>query len=316
MSEVSLSLKERFRLSRFVRGENPVDHPLTLTHRRIFILPSQRGLGFMLLVLLLLLIAFVYNNNLTYLLAFLLASVFVVTILHTFKTLAGLIVTPAHSQSAFVGEAVCFTFYIDNPVRQPRVHFRVSSRSEQFISLAGLEQKAVVLYADTHKRGLLTCPTLTLSSTYPLGLFRAWSPLRFNLTALVYPKPADIEMPFPQTDADSGEQGQGRKGRDDFYGIKNYERGDPIRQIHWKAFAKGQGLYSKEYAGAISRELWLDYEATPGHDIEERLSRLCRWIIDAEQADLSYGLILPTIKLDPDHGRVHYEKCLKALALL
>ena len=76
---------------------------LSLNHRRIFILPTKRGLGFALLMLLLLLIAFVYNNNLVYMLTFLLASIFFITILHTYKSLSGLIVQKGRSKAVFAG---------------------------------------------------------------------------------------------------------------------------------------------------------------------------------------------------------------------
>lgn len=306
---------ERFRLERFLRGEKPADEPITLNHRRIFILPTQRGLGFVVLIALLLLIAFVYNNNLAYLLAFLLASVFFITILHSFKALAGLVITPAHGQPAFAGEAAGFALSLKNPDSQPRLSLQIGLQDEQTITLSGLEQKTVVLYAPSHKRGWLSCDTVTLSSYYPLGLFRAWSPLRFGLQALIYPKPATTELPFPESSGLGAEQGQSRKGQEEFYGIKSYQNGDPIRQIHWKAYAKGQGLFSKEYSGSVSKELWLNYEITPGHDIEQRLSQLCRWVIDAEKAGLYYGLSLPGRKIEPGYGRQHASRCLEALAL-
>lgn len=315
MSEKPLSLTERFRLTRFFRGEAPVNHALTLNHRRIFILPTQRGLGFVVLIVVLLLIAFVYNNNLTYLLGFLLASIFFITILHSYRSLAGLIIKPGASTAAFAGEAVGFTFQISNPTRHKRQQIQLHLQSEQTIALQSNEQKTQRLYVEARQRGWLACPTLTLSSTYPLGLFRAWSPLRFQFEALVYPKPTAIERPFPESQGQDGERGQGRKGGDDFYGIKSYQPGDAIRQIHWKAFAKGQGLYSKEYGGTAISELWLDLEQTPGHNIEERLSQLCRWIVDAEHSGVPYGLNIPGNKIEPGHGNAHYRHCLEALAL-
>jgi uncharacterized protein (DUF58 family) len=59
----------------------------------------------------------------------------------------------------------------------------------------------------------------------------------------------------------------------------------------------------------------LDYAQTQGNDTEERLSNLCRWVIDAEQAGFRYGLLLPGKKLMPKSGREHYQACLQALAL-
>ena len=75
------ALMAKFKNHRLFVGERANDAPIALTHRRIFILPSSRGLGFGVLVILLLLIAFVYGNNLVYLLAFLLSGVLLVTIL-------------------------------------------------------------------------------------------------------------------------------------------------------------------------------------------------------------------------------------------
>ncbi len=315
MNEPLLTLKERFRLSRFWLGEKPVNTPITLNHRRIFIVPTLRGLGFVLLIILLLLIAFVYNNNLAYMLTFLLASIFFITILHSFKTLAGLIVSHGNSHPAFAGEAAGFDIHINNPSRQPRFSVQLHLHSTRTINLLAGEKKVVTLYMPTHKRGLLACKTITVSSTFPLGLFRTWSPLRFNWQTLVYPKPATVEHPFPESAGIQGEWGQGKKDGDDFLGLKPYQHGDSIRQIHWKSFAKGQGLFTKQYGGTAVADLWLNYDSTPGHNLEDRLSQLCRWIIDAEKTGLHYGLILPGNEIASAYGNKHCSECLEALAL-
>ncbi|MGZ8234051.1 MAG: DUF58 domain-containing protein, partial [Methylobacter tundripaludum] len=121
-----MNLKERFSLSRFVSGEKAVDVPVVLNHRRIFILPTQRGLGFVLLITVLLLIAFVYNNNLAYMLAFLLASIFFIVILHSYKSLAGLVVQKGHAKVVFAGEAAGFDIRIDNPSDIQRHHLQIT----------------------------------------------------------------------------------------------------------------------------------------------------------------------------------------------
>lgn len=315
MTAAALSLSQRFKLSRFFRGETPVAGPLVLTQRRVFILPTQRGLAFVLLILLLLLIGFVYNNNLAYLLGFLLASVFFVTILHSFKSLAGLVIQPTRQAAVFAGQAGPFSFQIGNPGSQPRFAVDLSLHSELSLSLAPDQTQTVTLYQATQQRGRQQPATLTLSSTYPLGLFRAWAPLRFDSPLLVYPKPAESSLPFPDSEGGIDQPGQNRRSGDEFDGVRMYQPGDAIRQIHWKAFAKGQGVHSKYYAGSSASELWLDYQQTPGHHTEERISQLCRWLVDAEQAGLRYGLLLPGVRLAPDHGATHYRDCLKALAL-
>jgi len=311
-----LKLTGRFRLSRFISGEKAVDTPVALNHRRIFILPTKRGLGFVVLIALLLLIAFVYNNNLAYMLAFLLASVFFITILHSYKALAGLVVQKGRSQAVFAGEAAGFDIHISNPGNTERHQLQIALQDSQSLTMPPHSVAQVTLYSVARKRGRHKAGTVTLSSTYPLGLFRAWSPIRFDFDALVYPKPSHLEIPFPQTLSSEGVQGVSLKGGDDFYGLQQYQSGDSIKHIHWKAFAKGLGVFSKQYGGEhASEEIWLDYDLAPGHDVEERLSQLCRWVVDAEQAGIRYGFALPRLKRPPDNGLEHYRKCLEALAL-
>lgn len=319
MDNNQLTVKQRFKLSRFFRGEPPFSGPVELNQRRVFILPTQRGLGMVFTIVLLLLIAFIYNNNLVYLLGFFLASIFFVTILHTFKALAGLVVQAGFVQPVFAGEAAGFTVTLTNPGNQPRLALTVTLENEQTFILDAYASKTLTLQAATQKRGWQLIDTVTFSSCYPLGAFRAWSPLRFDCKVLVYPKPSTMSLPFPVGEGQqpSGQRQIERSGRDDFNGIRAYQFGDSLRQIHWKAYAKGQGLFSKQYASDAGRlELWLDYRNTPGANVEKRLSQLCRWIIDAENAGVRYGLQLPGKKIAPDCGMNHYAACLKLLALL
>lgn len=319
MENTRLTLKRRFKLSRFFKGEKAVSGPLVLTQRRVFILPTRRGLGLVLTIVLLLLMAFIYNNNLVYFLAFLLASIFFITILHTFKALSGLVVQAGYAQPVFAGESAGFQVTVSNPAREPRLEVAISLDSEQVFALAANESKGLTLYAPAVRRGWLPISTVTLSSSYPFGIFRAWSPLRFDSRVLVYPKPSRQVIPFPLGSGEhsDAERYLDRQGNEDFNGIRAYRSGDSLRQIHWKAYAKGQGLVSKQYASqAGGTEMWLNLDSAPGAGIEERLGQLCRWIIDAEQAGLSYGLQLPGKLIAPDTGLSHYETCLEALALL
>ena len=312
--ESSLTLRQRFRFSRFFRGESPVAGPITLSQRRIFILPTLRGLGFALLIVLLLLIAFVYNNNLAYLLGFLLASIFFITILHSFKALNGLIVQAGFNQPVFAGDTAVFHFYVRNPSFLGRHALEITLQESRMFDLDAQQSASLALPVATLRRGWLDCGTVTLASHYPLGMFRAWSPLRFNSKVLVYPQPVTRGRPFPECVGEDARMGRSLKRGDEFYGLKTYQAGDSIRQIHWKSFAKGQEVQSKHYAAAVSQELWLDYAEVPGSDVEERIGQLCRWIIDAEQGGVRYGLRIPGYSIAPSQGVTHYHVCLQTLA--
>jgi uncharacterized protein (DUF58 family) len=311
----ALSLTERFRLSRFFLGEKPSDETIRLTHRRIFILPTRQGLGFGLLLIVLLLIAFVYNNNLAYLLTFLLASVFFITILHTFKALSGLIVYKGRTTPVFLGEPAYFEIHIENPSLTLRHQLRVSLEKTEILAIQAQAKINLALLSTPKRRGWHNAGTITLATTFPLGLFRAWSPIRFHFKTLVYPKPATTRLPLPECVSGTSQyEGKGQ-GADDFYGLQNYQFGDSIKHIHWKAYAKGLGVYSKQYSGGQERKIWLDYQQTPGRNTEERLSQLCRWLGEAEAQGLCYGFKLADLTLPPDCGAAHYQRCLEALAL-
>ena len=75
------------------------------------------------------------------------------------------------------------------------------------------------------------------------------------------------------------------------------------------------GSMTKQFTETLDRELWLDFDSLNGLPPEQRLSQLCRWVLDAEADQQRYGLILPGTRIEPDHGANHEFRCLKALAL-
>ena len=116
--------------------------------------------------------------------------------------------------------------------------------------------------------------------------------------------------------ASAGEGGEHGRGQEDFAGLRQYHRGDSPRHIAWKVAARDQGLLTKQFAGRADAELWLDWDLLPsGLGVEERLSQLARWVLDAHAAGLSFGLRLPGKTVPMATGEIQREHCLEALAL-
>jgi len=310
-----LSLRESLDPRRFFQGEKPAEGPITLGHRRVFIIPNRAGLGLGLLLSIQLLASINYSNNLGFILTFLTGSIAAFGALYGFRNLAGLMLRAGRAEPVFVGEAARFRLHIDNPTQTPRIALRFGLRHgpEEEINLMPGESQHTDLSVDATRRGWLVLPTVVLTSVFPLGIFRAWSPLRFQERTLAYPRPAPDSIPFPTSPG--GEGGAKQASSDDFHGFQSYQPGDPLRRIHWKGVAKGQGVHVKEYRGEESQQLYLDWSQTPGHDTESRLSRLCRWVLDAEQTGAIYGLRLPGTDIKPASGPVHLRLCLERLAL-
>lgn len=165
------------------------------------------------------------------------------------------------------------------------------------------------------RRGRLELGRVTVSSSYPLGLFRAWAYVDLRMRCLVYPRPAPRTGAPPLSPRRLSEQGDQGRGADDFVGFRTYHPGDSPRHVHWKAAARGQGLITKQFGGDRVEELWLDWVLLDGLDTEARLRRLCRWVLDAHGLGRSYGLRLPGTELAPARGEQQRRRCLEALAL-
>ncbi|CAL1240334.1 DUF58 domain-containing protein [Candidatus Methylocalor cossyra] len=301
---------------RFLRAGQPVAGPIRLSHRRIFIVPNRRGLGLALLLLIQWLTSINYNSNLGFILTYLLAALLPLAALHSYRNLAGLQLQARRGAPVFVGDRATFELIVDNPTALPRYALWLRHQGDRPVrlDLPAHSSDRAVLTLETARRGWLQPGTITLSTEFPLGLFHAWSPLRFSERILVYPRPAPDPAPFPPAPG-PGETPPSALGGEDFAGFRAYQAGDPVRQVHWKGVAKGYPPQVRRYAGELAEELLFRFEETPGADTELRLGRLCRWILDAEAAHRRYALALPGIQIPARNGAAHCRQCLEALAL-
>lgn len=293
--------------------------PVTVRRGRIYILPTRFGYGFALMLLVMLLGAMNYSNSMAFLLTFLLAGLGMVCMHHTHANLVNLQLRRGTARPVFAGEQAHFEVLIDNPTRSPRLSLRLSwTRNEDDAHSADLPALAtghLPLRLPAARRGWLPAGTFSLHTEYPLGLFRAWTWAELDMNCLVFPAPATQGGPPPGSAGHGGYASSARTGQDEFAGLRSYQRGDTLRTIHWKSLPKSGTPMVKQFAETMDQELWLDWHALPTLDTEARLSQLARWVLDADQAQHSYGLRLPGQTLAPSRGEAHRFQCLKALAL-
>ncbi|HSH41225.1 MAG TPA: DUF58 domain-containing protein [Arenicellales bacterium] len=279
-------------------------------------LPTPHGLVFTLALLVMLLIAVNYNNGLAYGFVFLVAGMMAVSMLFTHRNLSGLRLAVSDAEPVFAGEDARFAVRIANP--EPFVRQSLWLMAGEFrakASVPGGTTTHMTLPARTSTRGYFHPPAFRLSSAYPFGLLYTWSAAvrAPEARALVYPRPAG-DAPLPRSESWRFEEGARRREGDDFVGLRDYQSGDSPRHVHWKAAAASQALVTKQFGGADSEELWLDWDATTG-DSEARLSQLTRWVCDAEREGLVYGLRMPGRRIEPGSGPGHRHQCLRLLAL-
>ncbi len=292
--------------------------PVDLSQRRVYILPTAAGLLFAMTLALMLVGSINYNLGLGYGLTFLLTGTGIVSMLHTWRNLAHLRLRPGKTEPVFLGDPARFTVLVENPGRVARRSLAIrfgEHRPSYFDIKPGSETRAQIVMATKH-RGILRPGRFRIFGTYPLGLFYAWANVDLDLSCLVYPAPETGEVALPEVHAASGPGDATGMGEEDFAGLRNYRPGDSPRRIAWKTLARNDVFATKLFSGATGTQLWLDYAATPPSlGLEQRLSRMTRWVLDATQAGLRYGLRLPGTEIEFGAGDAHQNQCLEALAL-
>jgi uncharacterized protein (DUF58 family) len=290
---------------------------LTLTQRRIFILPTKCGFAFVPVLVVMLAGSVSYGLSLGFGLTFLLGSVAIVSVLHAYRNLAELNVSLARAEPVFAGEIACFPVHLENSSRQARFSIGISrnGREQGFADIASGGQATLALRIPTSRRGVLRAGRFTVFTRYPIGLFFAWAPVELEAVCVVYPQPDDAPLPAPPRHAPLGEFAAAGNGDEDFSGLRPYQPGDSPRRIAWKASLRGETLLTKTFAGQAKDEMWLDWNDLPAHlGIEARLSRLTSWVLRADRSGLCYGLRLPGRQWAPAAGEQHRQRCLEALA--
>jgi uncharacterized protein (DUF58 family) len=310
-------LKNRFTNWLFqLRGPEP--GVIVLVQRRVFILPTRQGLLFAVVLLVMLTGSINYTLGLGFVLTFLLGALGVNAMIHTFRNLANLRITAGRSHPVFAGDIAQFTVNLQNEADTDRyaIGLTQNKKDAAFVDVPARATLPASIGVPAARRGVLHPGRLTLFTRFPLGLYYAWSYLELEMRCLVYPRPAHPGLPLPPAAANAGAGAEHGRGQEDFSGLRQYHVGDSPRHIAWKAAARDQGLLTKQFSGRADTELWLDWTQLPAPlGVEERLSHLARWVLDAHAAGISYGLKIPGKTVDMAVGEAHRELCLEALAL-
>jgi uncharacterized protein (DUF58 family) len=305
------------RLAAWVKRRQGSDiFPVTINPRRLYILPTRGGLAFAALLFFMLVAGLNYTNSLALFLTFLLTGFALVAMHQCHRNLLNVSLTGIVPQPAFAGETARLHLTLGNDTNLIRHAIEASVLDEPAaaIDLPPRSTQRLELALSAPKRGVIRIERIQLATTYPFGLFRAWTWAHLPIEVIVYPRPQG-SLPMPANiGRRSGERSQTGVGTEEWLGLRSFRDGDSPRQVAWKAYARGAPLLVKEYSAAGSELRLFDFEHLTQLDTEARLEQLARWIVDAEARGERYGLRIAEHRLEPERGPAHRHRCLSALA--
>ena len=326
------------RFDRWLKKRVPSNTQHKLSNRNIFIMPTRFGFAYLIFVVVLFLLGTNYQNNIILLLSYLLASLFITVMLHSFYNFSQLCFSSINKQNVFANQ----TAYIPMQIYAQKVHFDINFHFVEQGSLSDkikltqceIGENKVLLPIYAQQRGVFNLGRVKVFSEYSLGLFITWAMLDFSHQLIVFPQPKKMHNghQFLSSNDDSVSSQQSyqsaKEGIDDFSELKNYIVGESQARVAWKQLARGQGKLTKHYQNQQGSLAWLKLCDMPSNDIEEKLRYLCFLIIEYSKKDQEFGLILslgaPTLatqhnnnftsSISPNTGYKHQQQCLTALA--
>ncbi|MCF6288693.1 MAG: DUF58 domain-containing protein [Proteobacteria bacterium] len=290
--------------------------PLTISWRRIFILPTKPGLFFGLVVLLMLIASLNFNNNMGLMMTFLLFGLAQVAVYRVFFNLKGLIINHVSAQPVFLGQEAEFAISLKSRLNRYDICTIFADKIGKHCvpELIADESQTLLYKVKPQKRGWLLLGKIKILTSFPFGLFFAWIWTNINAKCLVYPTPEKTPPPLPNHAHSQGATTIITQG-EEFHGLKPFQAGDSMRLIAWKRTAQIGELVSRELQQTQGKKILFDYAKIPLADTEAKLSRLTAWVILAQQQQLDFCLQLPNSNSGFGCSSEHYLTCLKQLAL-
>lgn len=170
------------------------------------------------------------------------------------------------------------------------------------------------------RRGVYPLDVVTISTSFPFGLFRKERDVTLPGDLVVWPR-SDRDVPVV---AAEGEQGSprmaGRRGsagtRGEYRGLRTYRPGDDPRDIHWRSTARLGEPVIREFEEDASEGVWICLD-TRGEDedlVEETVEIAASLAARLQRSGRRLALSTPDAEIEPADGPGQLEQVLDALA--
>lgn len=308
MIQLAARLQQQFRqrVWRWLDARQPSSALVRLQQKFMFVFPTRFGFGLCVLVLLLYILGTNYQNNLILLLAYMLLVLVISTIVLAFLNLHHCELSARPLDDVFAGQNAGILLTLERSNGPP---LALDAGWQQQAQLTPVSGNTVILELPAAQRGYFAIPRLKLQSVYPFGLVRCWCYVRLDCRYWVFPAP--IPAPFEGAQADPDPQ-----HAEEWSGQRQYQPGDPWRQLDWKRFSRQQQLLVHQFSATTlpGTELWLSADPRL-RTLEAQLSDLTDRALRAEQAQQPFGLRRTPTDIAVGSGPAHLRQVLQALAL-
>lgn len=277
------------------------------------IAPTGFGVGFLVMLLALLLIAINYSNNLIFTFSFFLMAGLMLSVWFVIRNMNGIEVVNVRVKPVHLGQSLNYQVAVKELISVDHFYLNLNG-SERSFHLSADSSQVWNFDQPVDKRGLIQEQPLFMSCVWPLGLFTFKRKVGVLPEVLVYPaalETNEIDQSF------SGSSAHQQQEAEELEGLRDYQAGDNIKRIDWRAVARRGQLHVKEFDGADGDpSVWLEWQSTQGMDYEQRISCLCHWILEYQQTGREFGMRLPSVEIPPQRSGQHGLLCLNELALM
>ncbi|MBL8310748.1 MAG: DUF58 domain-containing protein [Burkholderiales bacterium] len=299
-----------------------------LVQRRIYLLPTARGLFVILTAVLLLLVGVNYQLSLAYVVSFLLAGLMQAALLASYRNLQGLVVRAGRSPLVRQGDPLTFVLSVSSPERvrcglrfdatvtAPTLGSSLSRHTSPRIAAGADAVAAVPLEFGGLRRGIVALGRIAVESRAPYGLVRAWSYVHFEWIGLVAPVPESPSPALPLTASDDDvHSAPDRHAAHDPDSLRDFVAGDSLKRVAWKQVAKSGRWFTRTGESGAAQNVELNWQDTTMSDTDARLSRLAAWVARADNEGCAFSLWLPNGQLAMAGGAQQVADATRLLAM-
>ncbi|MFF2887413.1 DUF58 domain-containing protein [Paenibacillus sp. NPDC057967] len=206
-----------------------------------------------------------------------------------------------------------------------------------FFSLGSYKRLTRTHYVKALRRGSYRLSSVTMTSSDLLGVFRQHTQFQLQDELIVYPRPADVPFHLLPSRSMQGEYAVKRFIVPDPFvvsGSREYQPGDSMKQINWKASARTGGLQVHQYDYTAERNMMILLNVEDNEKMwravsnEALIERGIEWAAGVANAAILQGMAagftanMPigsgpdSVRIESNRGHEHMLLLLEVMAML